>query len=413
MAELIEYTQRARRLIEESCILQAINTLKECLEHRKDELSTSLKNKLIIYSNQFTDIKQKEHLSLINLDDKLRIQSNIIVGILSIIDSIEKAGLKKKIVASKKNNIDLEKKQNLIDVQLTIPGNFQNFTEDDRIRIKKIIGDLIDLDFANVIIKKIEEGSIKLTLSLPKEKANLLIQKFSNDEIKELELIDVKLLNSKIEEVKLLRKKSNQRRINLENVIIGSKDISFPLIRGNGNLLAIPLTSTYYYTLIDLIKGDRHAQEIFYKNYSSKIFTRAIRFSTDYREAEEILQQTFITIFNDIDKFKGETSFDEWIRIITLNTIIEYYKNNAHEHEEKINDEEIDESDSDRDFLLKILQKLSLGYRIVFNLYVIDGYSIKEISEFLSVSESVVKSQLARARVIFKKLIEKYNKYDR
>jgi RNA polymerase sigma factor (sigma-70 family) len=152
--------------------------------------------------------------------------------------------------------------------------------------------------------------------------------------------------------------------------------------------------------------NDRKAQEMLYRSLSSKMMGVCLRYASSQFEAEEILQIGFIKVFKNINQFAEKGSFEGWIRRIMINTAIEQSRKriifqDIDEIEENtmLNSQwfEIDSLEV-RD-LLKMVQELALGYRLVFNMYVIEGFSHKEIALALDISESASKSQLFRARV--------------
>lgn len=162
------------------------------------------------------------------------------------------------------------------------------------------------------------------------------------------------------------------------------------------------------------IDGRRDYQELLYSYYSPKMFGICLRYANDYHHAEDILQEGFIKIFNSMDRFRGDGSFEGWIKRIFINTAIEHYrksdKHNGHaELAPNTVIRHIGEKASGNlatQDLMKLVQQLSPGYRTIFNLYVIEGYSHREISEMMGISEGTSKSQLARARAILKKLVQ-------
>ena len=167
----------------------------------------------------------------------------------------------------------------------------------------------------------------------------------------------------------------------------------------------------------DLIKkciiGERSAQQSLYSRYSPKMFAVCLRYAKDYHSAEDILQEGFIKVYRYIAKFRREGSFEGWMRRIFVNTAIEHLRKSVSMY--SITDEDgramniLDENVFDHlDYqdLLEMIQRLSPGYRTIFNLYVIEGYPHKEIANMLGISEGTSKSQLARARFILKNKIE-------
>lgn len=162
------------------------------------------------------------------------------------------------------------------------------------------------------------------------------------------------------------------------------------------------------------IKQDAQAQSQLYKQYASKLFTLCLKYSRNYAEAEDNLHDAFITVFSKIDQYNNKGSFEGWLKRIAINTSLQRYRDNAGVfdivNEERIEDVKVDINDSEVsiDFLLGIIQELPDRYRLVFNLYVLDGYSHVEISELINISTGTSKSNLARARMILKEKIEDY-----
>ena len=159
--------------------------------------------------------------------------------------------------------------------------------------------------------------------------------------------------------------------------------------------------------------NDTKAQGELYKLFSSKLFSICLKYSRNYAEAEDNLQDAFLTIFNKIEQYKSKGSFEGWLKRITINTVLQRYRNEKVFDiiNENVADEvelEIDEDHISLDYLLKIIQELPDRYRLVFNLYVLDGYSHKEIAEMLNINIGTSKSNLARGRQILKETIEDY-----
>jgi RNA polymerase sigma factor (sigma-70 family) len=169
-------------------------------------------------------------------------------------------------------------------------------------------------------------------------------------------------------------------------------------------------------TIDDLIKrcraGQRKAQEELYKQFSGKMMAVCMRYATDRMEAEDMLQNGFIKVFQKMDDYRGEGSFEGWIRRIMVHASIEYYR----KHHKTMQLVDLDEgkepsvnacaaSSLEAKDLLVMIKGLSPGYRMVFNLYAIDGYSHKEIAAIVGISEGASKSQLSRARAVLKEQI--------
>ena len=158
---------------------------------------------------------------------------------------------------------------------------------------------------------------------------------------------------------------------------------------------------------------DAKAQETLYREYSRILFGICLKYSPNRAEAEDSLQDAFITIFKRIEQFKGKGSFEGWMKRITVNTVLQKYRKKKtfdipNEQQIEDTDVEIEQTAIPLDFLLKIIQELPDRYRLVFNLYVMDGYSHKEIAEMLGISDGTSKSNLARARGILKTKVESY-----
>lgn len=158
------------------------------------------------------------------------------------------------------------------------------------------------------------------------------------------------------------------------------------------------------------IIGDREAQRRLYNEFSPKMLLVCLRYAKDYHQAEDLLQDGFIKVFKYIANFRREGSFEGWMRRIFVNTCIESFRRNITlfsivDEEDKqldIPDEKVFDSLEVND-LMSLVQSLSHGYRTIFNLYAIEGYSHKEISQMLNISEGTSKSQLARARALLQK----------
>ena len=161
--------------------------------------------------------------------------------------------------------------------------------------------------------------------------------------------------------------------------------------------------------------GQRKAQELLYKQFASKMLGVCMRYATDKMEAEDMLQNGFIKVFQKIADYRGEGSFEGWVRRIMVHSSIEYYRRNhkmmqvvdidTAGHEPSVNATAA--SSLEAKDLLIMIKGLSPGYRMVFNLYAIDGYSHKEIAEIMGISEGASKSQLSRARAILKEQVLK------
>jgi RNA polymerase sigma factor (sigma-70 family) len=159
--------------------------------------------------------------------------------------------------------------------------------------------------------------------------------------------------------------------------------------------------------------NDTKAQSELYKLFSSKLFSICLKYSRNYAEAEDNFQDAFLTIFKKIDQFENKGSFEGWLKRVTINTVLQQYRNQKVfdiVNENIIDDTEIDidEDAISIDYLLQIIQELPDRYRLIFNLYVLDGYSHKDIASMLDINIGTSKSNLARARQILKQTILNY-----
>jgi RNA polymerase sigma factor (sigma-70 family) len=166
-------------------------------------------------------------------------------------------------------------------------------------------------------------------------------------------------------------------------------------------------------------KHDRKAQQILYDRYSRLLLGVCLRYATDKAEAEDILQDSFLKIFFNIKEYSGTGSFIGWLRKIVVNTAItHYHKNLKYRYHVDIEDYisvETGTSSFEEDFftsdeLFKVLNELPTGYRMVFNLYAVEGYKHKEIAEMLSIDTNTSKSQYSRAKAVIRDKLEKLGK---
>lgn len=155
-------------------------------------------------------------------------------------------------------------------------------------------------------------------------------------------------------------------------------------------------------------------QEALYRQTSAKMLAVCMRYAKDRMEAEDVLQVGYIKVFQKVGEYRGEGSFEGWIRRIMVNAAIESYRKNLREMSVVPIEDAYEQPATGFDFsrlgmqdLMKVIQKLADGYRLVFNMYAIEGYSHKEISESLGISEGASKSQLSRARAILREEIMK------
>lgn len=167
----------------------------------------------------------------------------------------------------------------------------------------------------------------------------------------------------------------------------------------------------------DLIQGclqdDRRMQEELYNRFSGKMYAVCLRYAGNSQEAEDILQEGFIKIFRKLSSFRGDGSFEGWIRRIFVNTAIEHFRRKKYlqpvteKEENMLEGDQISVLDglAERD-IINLIQDLSPGYRTVFNMYVVEGYTHKEIGDILGISEGTSKSQLSRAKIILQDMVK-------
>jgi RNA polymerase sigma-70 factor (ECF subfamily) len=153
--------------------------------------------------------------------------------------------------------------------------------------------------------------------------------------------------------------------------------------------------------------NDPRAQEFLYKRYSRRMYGVCLRFARNTMEADDILQEGFIKVFSFLKDFRQDGSLEGWIRRTIVNTAINFYHSKENEWKETTIDKAEYYQSTTEDILgkistadlLSIIQELPEGYRMVFNLYVIEGYNHQEIAEMMHISENTSKSQLSRARM--------------
>lgn len=163
----------------------------------------------------------------------------------------------------------------------------------------------------------------------------------------------------------------------------------------------------------DCKNNDRKAQEQLFRLYSSKLFAVCLKYSRNYTEAQDNLQDGFILIFNKIEQYSFKGSFEGWLKRVMINNVLQQYRTQTflslvNEDVPEDVEIEIDDENVSLDYLLKIIQELPDRYRLVFNLYVNDDYSHAEIAEMLSINIGTSKSNLSRARMILKEKIEQH-----
>jgi RNA polymerase sigma-70 factor (ECF subfamily) len=152
-----------------------------------------------------------------------------------------------------------------------------------------------------------------------------------------------------------------------------------------------------------------------YQQFAPKMYGVCLRYAGNAEEAEDILQEGFIKIFNKIGSYRGDGSFEGWIRRIFVNTAIEHFRKKTYlqpltEVEENTMEGKylsVLDNLAEKD-IIQLVQQLSPGYRTVFNMYVVEGYTHKQIAEALGISEGTSKSQLSRAKQILQDMVKRF-----
>ncbi len=156
-------------------------------------------------------------------------------------------------------------------------------------------------------------------------------------------------------------------------------------------------------------------QQELYNRFSPRMYAVCLRYAGNAEEAEDILQEGFIKVFKKLDSYRGDGSFEGWVRRIFVNTAIEHFRRKRYlqpvteKEENTIEGNYLSVLDelAERD-ILDLVQQLSPGYRTVFNMYVVEGYTHKEIGDIMGISEGTSKSQLSRAKIILQDLVKKF-----
>jgi RNA polymerase sigma-70 factor (ECF subfamily) len=167
----------------------------------------------------------------------------------------------------------------------------------------------------------------------------------------------------------------------------------------------------------ECVSGNEKAQRLLFDRYSGKMLGVSMRYINDKERAKDVLQDAFIKVFKNLKKFKNDGSLEGWIRRIVVNTALDQIRKNK----KRQSDVELDNSFLElttnnfteerlqAESLMKIVQDLPDGYRTIFNLFAIEGYSHKEIAKKLNISENTSKSQYSRAKSVLREILNKLN----
>lgn len=163
----------------------------------------------------------------------------------------------------------------------------------------------------------------------------------------------------------------------------------------------------------ECVSGSPSAQKKFYDLFAKKMMGVCLRYTNDYAEAQDVLQDAFIKIFNKLPDFESKGSLEGWVRRIMVNTALDAYRK-AKKHQKNVDVDSVSFMLDSKEYiiesinaddLLEIIRTIPEGYRVVFNLFAIEGYSHKEIADMLGVTESTSKSQYSRAKKMLRKLL--------
>lgn len=162
------------------------------------------------------------------------------------------------------------------------------------------------------------------------------------------------------------------------------------------------------------LNGGRKYQKLLYERFYGSMMAVCLRYTQDREEARDVMHEGFMKVFNNLHKFQKGTNLGAWIRRIMINTSIDHYRKTAKrpnlvEINQAVHETDMQDvvSDMSAKEILKLVQKLSPAYRMVFNLYVVEGYSHKEVGKKLGISEGTSKSNLAKARAKLQNMILK------
>lgn len=171
------------------------------------------------------------------------------------------------------------------------------------------------------------------------------------------------------------------------------------------------------------IAGDRKAQQIFYESFYRTMLGVCLRYASNSSEAQDFLHDGFVKAFNKLKDFKNAGSLEGWLRRIMVNNAIDEIRRKREIFTQEndsvlinLSEDELDEKEKEMliqakaEEIVKMIQKLTPAYRTVFNMYVIEEYSHKEIAEELGISVGTSKSNLAKAKMKIRELLEKQHK---
>jgi RNA polymerase sigma-70 factor (ECF subfamily) len=179
-------------------------------------------------------------------------------------------------------------------------------------------------------------------------------------------------------------------------------------------LRIIPFFTTETQLIAALRRGESRAHKLVYERFSGKMLAVCTRYCTNRDDAEEVMLDGFMRVFEKISQFREDGSFEGWIRRIMVTESLMFLRKNKQLRQEVALDDTLTEPDYDwadaalnENDLLRLIGQLPEGYRSIFNLYAIEGYTHAEIAELLGISEGTSKSQLSRARALLQASLKK------
>jgi RNA polymerase sigma factor (sigma-70 family) len=174
----------------------------------------------------------------------------------------------------------------------------------------------------------------------------------------------------------------------------------------------------------ELVNGcrqrDRTAQKRLYDVFAGKMFAICLRYTKNRPDAEDVLQDSFIKIYENIDSFRGECPLEYWVRSVVVNTALKHLRkqkptlelDDVHTHDNHLSSPELTLSGFQWQQLMGFIHELPTGCRTVFNLYALEGYQHNEIAQLMCISEGTSKSQYARARSLLQQKLTKEQRFD-
>jgi RNA polymerase sigma-70 factor (ECF subfamily) len=188
-------------------------------------------------------------------------------------------------------------------------------------------------------------------------------------------------------------------------------------------LRIIPFFTTEAQLIAALKRGESRAHKLVYERFSGKMLSVCTRYCTNRDDAEEVMLDGFMRVFEKISQFREDGSFEGWVRRVMVTESLMFLRKNKQLRQEVALDDTLIEPDYDwadatlnENDLLRLIGQLPEGYRSIFNLYAIEGYSHTEIADLLGISEGTSKSQLSRARALLQsslKKLEQQQNYER